>query len=104
MSCLVVGVVNAPLVEYVGLVVDQRLVEVFAIRSVVASTLFGLLLHTGDGPSGHAQETGRVQGRVVCQSRHLVADHVGTPELPEIGSLRKGPGFKCEDPERGRIL
>lgn len=54
MPGLVVGVFDAPLVEYIGLVVDERLVEMFGFGRFLALDQPGLLLHARHLPAGLA--------------------------------------------------
>lgn len=101
MPGLVIGVFDTPLVEYVGLIVDQCLVEVFGLGGFVAFNLPGFFLHACHLPAGAAQEVAGVMDRVFGQPRHLVAEHVGATELAEIRGVGQWFGFYYEDPQLG---
>lgn len=98
MPCLVIGVVDTPLMEYVAFIIDQRLIEVAGFGCFVALDLPWLLLHAGNLPTRFTQEITRVPKWILGQSWHLVAEHEGTTEFLEVGGIRQGFGFEHEDP------
>ena len=104
MPGLVVGVFDAPLVEYVGLVVDERLVEMFGFRRFLALDQSGLFLHARHLPAGPAQELAGVADRVFSQPRHLVAEHESATEFLEFRRIGQRNGFEHEDPQVGGVL
>ena len=99
-----VAVFDAPWVEYIGLVVDERLVEMFGFRCFLALDPLGLFLHARHLPAGFAQEFAGMADRIFGQPRHLVAEHESAAEFLEVRGIGQRNGFEHEDPQVGGVL